>query len=178
MGVPTRIIKRGMLGKPVLEAGGNGKAAWTTTEAVASDNHQVTYAARLDAGKQTSWNDFAKVVIPVNEMPFTDLDSVRLEAYYSTTVDGCIDMGVCLYLHDPADLDQRIELSHTPKTSSTTAGWRELNYPTNPQDEGLLFFWYGDESVIAEVLTEGTGYSTLAQFKADAVFKSWTIYKV
>lgn len=172
MSVPTRDIVRPLFGKPTLEAGGNGRVSWVAGP-VASDDHVVAWAAKLDAGVQTSWNDFAKVVIPVNEMPFADLESVRLMPYYTASTG--IDMGVCLYLHDPEDLDQRIELSHTPLTNSA-AGWRELNWPTDIP-AGHAYFWYGDETKIAEVLSEDTAY-TLAQFRADTVFRGWTIYKI
>jgi len=112
------------------------------------------------------------VVIPVDEMPFQDLDSVRLDPYYTAAVGH--DMGVCLYMHNPDDLSQRIELSHTP-LSNSAAGHRQLNFPTEPG--GASWFWDGDDSLIDEVLTRAQGY-TWAAFKADLVFKSWRIYKI
>lgn len=172
MSVPTRQIIRGMFGKPILEAGGNGVATWAPPGTIGG--HQVTWAAKLDAGVQDDYNDFAKVIVPVNEMPFNDLKIVRLEPYY-TASDG-IDMGVCIYMHDPNDLDQRIELSHTPLTNSL-AGWRELNWPTDVP-LGHAYFWYGSITDTPDLCpTSGTAY-TLAQFRTDKIFSTWRVYKI
>jgi len=168
-------------GEPVLEAGGKGKAKWTDTSrleiygaAVSGQGSTGPWAVRLDAGPQSSWDDFAKVAIPVNELPFLDLDSVRLHAYYSEA--SGIDMGVCVYLHDPEDFDQVVEISHTPATTSA-AGWRELNYPTDVPT-GHAFFWYGNVTDTPDTCpTEGTAY-TWAQFQADSVFSGWTVFKI
>ncbi|MBA7648637.1 hypothetical protein ES703_56425 [subsurface metagenome] len=172
MSVPSRQIIRGMFGKPVLEAGGNGRVSWVPPGT--KGGHQVTWAALLNAGVQTDHDDFAKVIIPVNEMPFNDLKIVRLEPYY--TANSGIDMGVCVYLHDPNDLDQRIELSHTPLTNSL-AGWRELNWPDDVP-VGHAYFWYGNVTDTPNLCpTSGTAY-TLAQFRADKIFSTWRIYKI
>lgn len=162
-----------VFGKPYLEAGGEGRAEWTrSTTAAVSD--RVVWAAKLDAGTQSSWDDYAKVVIPVNEMAFTSLDSVRLWAKYTASTG--IDMGVCVYIHKPTDFDQRVEISHTPYTNSA-AGTRELNYPTEPP-AAYYRFWYGTVTDTPDTCpTEGTGY-TWAQFQADSVFSTWTIYKI
>lgn len=171
MSVPTRRILKPIFGEPLLEAGNNGRASWTTVGLRGSQ--QVTWAAKLDAGKQTGWNDYAKVVISVDEMRFTDLESVVLEAYYTAT-EGA-DIAVCVYIHDPTDLDERAEISHTSYTT-TAAGWRELDFPTEPG--GSSWFYYGDITTTPDTCpTKGTGY-TWAQFQADSTFKTFTIYKI
>lgn len=172
MSVPTRRILAPIFGQPELDYGGNGSALWTTTRA--KDTSQIIRAALLNGGVQTSWDDFAKVLVPVDEMPFAELTSVRLHAYYTAT--SGIDMGVCVYMHDPANFDERIELSHTPLTTSA-AGWRELNWPTDVPT-GYAYFWYGTVAATPDTCpTKGSAY-TLAQFRADSVFKRFTIYKI
>jgi len=164
-------IEDWLFGEAFLEAGGEGQATWSMS--VSAGTKRSDWSARLDGGKQSSWNDYAKVVVPVNEMPFTDLDSVVLEPYYTASVG--IDMGVCVYMHDPDDFDESVELSHTPYTNSA-AGWRELDFPTEPG--GTSWFWYGTVSATPDTCpTEGTAY-TWANFQADSVFSTWTIFKI
>lgn len=173
MSVPTRRILDPIFGKPTLEAGGVGKAAWTTSLSVGTQ--RVAWAAKLDAGIQTSWNDYAKVIVPVNEVPFTDLKSVRLESYYTAVVGA--DMAVCVYMHDPNDFDQHIELSHTPLTN-VGAGYRELNFPTDIP--GSSWGWYGNVTDTPDTcpLDWDSASYTWAQFQADSVFSTWTIYRI
>jgi hypothetical protein len=160
-----------MFGKPTLEAGGDGRASWT--RALSTGFGRVAWAAQLDAGKQTSWNDYAKVIIPVNELYFTDLEGIRLQANYTVAVGA--DMAITVYMHDPTDFDQRIELSHTPVTNAGT-GYRELNFPTEPG--GSSWFWYGNvDATPSNAVTEGSTY-TWNQFQTDSVFKSWRIYRI
>lgn len=170
---PTEAPRRWLFGDPVLDVGGNGSASWTTVRA--KGVNQANYAAHLNGGVQDGWNDFAKVLVPVNDMPFTMLKSVRLHPYY--TESSGIDMGVCLYMHDPTDLDQRIELSHTPYTNSA-AGWRELNFPTEPG--GSSWFWYGTITDTPDTcpLDGGSAAYTWAQFQGDSVFSHWVIHKI
>ena len=173
MSVPTRRILRPIFGQPTLEAGGDGKATWSRS--LTPGTNRVAWAAKLDAGKQTSWNDYAKVIIPVNEIDFTDLDSVRLMSYYSVATGA--DMAVCVYMHDPNDFDQYIELSHTPLTNTAT-GYRELNFPTEPG--GSSWGWYGNVTDTPDTCPSDwdTASYTWAQFQADSVFSTWTIYRI
>jgi len=160
-----------IFGKPILETGGVGRASWTqSTTASVSDRN--VWAVKLDAGKQTGYNDYAKVVIPVNEMAFTALSSVRLQAKY--TVGAGVDMGVCVYIHDPDDLDQRVEISHTTLTNSA-AGTREIDYPDNT---GIDVFYYGTLTDVPDTCPDAGKSYTWANFQADSVFSTWTIYKI
>lgn len=160
-------------GKPVLEAGGEGRASWSQST-TASVSDRTVWSVRLDAGKQTSWDDYAKVIIPVNEVPFTSLESVRIQAKYGASVG--IDMAPTIYIHDPDDFDQRVEVSVTPLTNDA-AGTRELDYPDEPP-VGHFRFWYGTVTDTPDNCpTEGTGY-TWEQFQTDSVFSTWNIYKI
>ena len=171
-GRPKRtVLQDWVFGKPTLEAGGVGKASWSRS--LVPGTQRVAWSAKLDAGKQTSWDDYAKVIVPVNEMLFGELTSVRISPYYSVAVG--IDMAVCIYMHDPNDFDQRIELSHTPYTTSAT-GYRELNFPTEPG--GSSWFWYGNVTATpSNCVTEGSTY-TYNQFQLDTAFAGWTIYRI
>ena len=161
-------------GTPTLEAGGNGSAVWKASP-TASDDHTISWTAHLSGGAQTSYNDYAKVIIPVNEMPFTNLKSVRLSPYYTASSGG--DMAVCVYMHDPDNPEQNIELSHTPYTN-VLAGYRDLNFPTEPGSSS--WGWYGAVSDTPDTCPNDwdTSSYTWAQFQADSVFKTWTIYRI
>ena len=177
MSVPTRIIKRGMFGKPTLQwlknsgAASSGFAKW-----VKEWTRYGEWTASLTPGAQ-SGDDYAAVEFTVNDMPLIDLKSIRY--IYRMGSTEVIAPNVALHVYDKNDIDNRadITLSHShDDLGKTTSTW--YKFDVLPATTGL--FYYGNNIPTSTGLTGDTGDDlyTLAQYQADAVFKYYVISKI
>ncbi len=170
-----------MFGQPTLFETGNGRATWAKSTTPAeyalgiNQKGSTGWTAKLYGGVQSAWNDAASLYIPVNELPLTDLDSASW-SYYMTNAElfGC---QIQIFIHDPDEPENRADIIQSGSATllAKAQGW---NSHVLNEDTGVQFFWYG-ENVTGEGLTEGSSnlYS-LAQFKTDALFSTWTIYRI
>ncbi len=189
MGNTDRFDKRGrtihrnipewVFGEPTLFSQGNGTADWARAERTSvlpTDQKSTTgWLAKLYGGNQTSWDDAGSLFIPVNEMPLTKLSSAQWTYWMANTeLFGC---QIQIWVHDPNDNTKRGDIIQTGSAGllSKSAGW---NGHILNKDTGVQFFYYA-ENEGTPGLTEGSGnlYS-LAQFQADVVFSTWTIYRI
>jgi hypothetical protein len=171
MGVPVFKSVERTFAEPSLQWANNGSASWVRGVVSPLDQKSPTgWLADLYGGSQTN-DDWARVVIPVYEMFLTDFTKPTQWSYYMT---GTQTMGVniVLWVHDPNDYDKRAEITQLGSKVDYAAGWQAHELSTSTSQ----FFFYG-EGTTGTSLTAGTQY-TLAQFQADVLFKTWTIYRI
>ena len=164
----------GSFGKPTLMSANNGRAKWARGDAVLSTHQKSStgWVAKLYGGKQTLWDDWAALYIPVNELPLTNLSSA-LWTWFNTGEEA-MGVNMVIWVHDPTDNDKRAEMTQLASHADLqkSAGWdgHELNVATD-------YFSYLGEGISGSGLTAGTNYG-LDDFQADALFKNWTIYRI
>ena len=159
-------------GEPFLRDSVSGNATWSRW------HHQKGahgWTAILYGGIQTSYDDWARICIPVNEMLISDLKSALWT--WNNTEEEANGLGMVIYIHDPDDNDLRIEITQLAAHANIekAAGWlaHELNVATD------YFYWYGEDGPTPGGLTEGVpNYYGLDDFQADALFGRWTIYRI
>lgn len=172
MGVPVRRIIPLTFGAPSLNAANSGIARWVKGSISPLDQKGATgWLADLYGGVQ-SGDDWARVTIPVSELPLSSFN----EAMWSYYMTGTQTMGVniVIWVHDPNDFDKRAEITQLANVAGLekAAGWNAHELDATVTQ----FFFYG-ENTTGTGLTAGTQY-TLNQFKADALFSTWTIYRI
>jgi len=160
-----------LFGDPILRYENNGMAGWCKNNSLSQWQKGGGYTANLYGGAQTG-DDWAAVFVPVNELPVTALSSV-LWSWYQTAAET-MGVNIVIWVHDPADFDKRAEITQIGGVAGLdkAAGWNSHEFSS--ADAGMMF--YG-ENTTGTGLTAGTQY-TWAQFQADALFKTWMIYRI
>ncbi len=171
----VRNLKAWLFGRPYLTARNNGVANWYRGGTSPFDQKGATgWLADLNGGVQSSWDDWARVNIPVNEMPIGALTSA-LWTYYMDTAQT-MGVNMVVFVHDPTDNDKRAEITQQADiaTLEKGTGWNahELSLTVDQ------FYWYG-ENCTGAGLTEGTpNYYGMNDFQGDGLFSKWTIYRI
>lgn len=161
-------------GKPSLTSRNNGKTSWDRGSTLPLDQKSPTgWLARLYGGVQTN-DDYARVEIPVSELPTPHFKTASWTYYQTSGQEYGVNM--VIWLHDPTDNNKRVEVTQAPSgiTLENGAGWNAHELDTSVTQ----FFYYGEGmSGLGSGLNAGEQY-TWAQFQTDAVFLHWTIYKI
>lgn len=172
--------ERNMFGKPTLMSNNNSKATWFKSGTSPYYQKSATgWLAELYGGVQTG-DDWAGVMIPVNEMRVPDLKTAKWSYYMSATDTFGVNM--VIWVHDPFNPDNRAEITLRQQHSSLAkaAGWN--SHIMNP--ETAYFFFWGDGTLTNSNLSGGTDYawnhhtSTTSSFVTDELFNTWTIYRI
>jgi len=169
-------IGRPVFGEPTLAAANNGSANWAQGIVSPLDQKSPTgWLACLYGGLQTG-DDWARLNIPVDELlltKFTDVTGITQWTYWMTNAET-MGVNIVFWVHDPTDSSKRAEITQLANVTglAKAAGWNKHILSSATQQ----FFWYG-ENVTGSGLTAGTQY-TLAQFIADVVFSTYTIYRI
>ncbi len=178
MSVPTRIILRGMFGKPTLQwlknngTESNGRAEWSREW-----RRYGQWTAKLSPGVQTD-DDYGSVSWDVNGMRLADLEQISY--VYRMGATEVVAPNVAIHVYDPNDIDNRadITLSHSTVGLGVSSGWQKYDLTT--AIDGC--FYYGNNIPSTTGLTSSDGTSatlyTLAQFQADPVFSTYVIGKI
>jgi hypothetical protein len=168
--VGTGTGSRGSIGEASLFATRNSSACWVRTPAAQvyqkSLNH---WAANLYGGVQSN-DDWASVVLPINEMPIASLTSAQW-TYFMTNAESA-GVNLVVWLHDAADFSKRVEVTQLMGLASKSA----LFNVEMLDDTATEMFFYGENTTGTD-LTAGTLY-TWAEFQADVLFSTWTIYRI
>lgn len=157
-------------GEPTLRGSANGQATWSRW------HHQMGttgWSAQLYGGIQSSFNDWARVMIPVNDMPIKDLKSV-LWGWNNTEEE--VD-GLAMQVHIRSDTDPDLIVNITQKGTGVAvgAGWQNHTLDL----DAINWFWYGEDGDGGSGLDEGLpNYYTFGEFQDDALFGSWVIYRI
>lgn len=161
-----------IFGRPTLMQCNHGVANWERGSKSPLDQKSATgWLVRLYGGVQTG-DDWARVDIPVNELPVTSLTSAQWSYFMSAT--ETMGVNIVVWVHDPADFDKRAEITQIGNHADLpkTAGWNAFQFSS--ATAGM--FYYG-EGTTGSALVAGTQY-TWAQFQADVLFSTWTIYRI
>ena len=157
-------------GEPSLYASRNASANWVRTRpASVYQKSSTQWAANLYGGVQTN-DDWASIVIPVNELPVPALDSASW-TYFLTAAESA-GVNIVVWIHDPDALENRAEVTQLMGKTSKDINWNVETLDTTATE----MFYYG-ENTTGTALTAGTQY-TWAQFQADVLFSTWVIYRV
>ncbi|KKN23199.1 hypothetical protein LCGC14_0907420 [marine sediment metagenome] len=172
MGVPTRRILEPIFGEASLFAARNSDACWVRTQPVqVYQKGSTQWAANLYGGIQTN-DDWASVVIPVNELPVTDLKTAMWTSFLTNAESAGVN--IVIWVHDPNDYSKRAEITQTPGKASKAAGFNRETLDSTATE----LFWYGENTGTHDTtVTAGTEY-TWAQFQADDVFSTYHIYRI
>lgn len=174
MTVPARRIVEPTFGQPTLIANNHSKANWFKSGTSPYMQKSSTgWLADLYGGTQTG-DDWAAIYIPVNEMHLTDLKSA-LWSYYMSATD-VVGVNMVIWIHDPNDFDKRAEITQQADIATLikTAGWNAhaLNVATDQ------FYFYGEGTTGTGLTAGPPNYYGLDDFQADAIFGTWTIYRI
>ena len=170
MSVPTRRILEPIYGEASLASANNGGVNWARGLVSPLDQKGPTgWLACLYGGVQTG-DDWARVNIPVFEQRVPDFNYAQWSYYMTAT--QTMGVGIVIWVHDPNDFDKRAEITQLGSTVEKTSGWDASEFTS--ATTGMLF--YG-EGTTGTGLTAGTQY-TWAQFQEDALFSTWTIYRI
>lgn len=172
--LPKVQIVKPLFGEPTLLAVRNADAVWSRGSVDPLYQKSPTgWLANLYGGVQ-SGDDYAALLVPVKELPLPDLATVMWSYYMAATQSAGVN--IVLWVHDPEDFDKRAEITQVMGHADLekAAGWNahELDHTVTQ------FFFYGENvSGNTTCTTAGTHY-TLEQFMADALFSTWTIYRI
>ena len=174
MGVPARRLVEPTFGQPTLLANNHSKANWFKSGTSPYMQKSSTgWLADLYGGVQTG-DDWAAIYIPVNEMRVTELLAAQWSYYMSAT--DSVGVNMVVWVHDPNDLDKRAEITQQADIATLikAAGWNAHTLDKTTDQ----FYFYG-EGTTGTGLTEGApNYYGWDDFQADAIFKTWTIYRI
>jgi len=164
-----------LFGQPSLASANNGRAGWIRGGTSPLDQKGSTgWLAELYGGVQTAWNDWARLSVPVNELPLTDLNEC-MWSYYMTETEA-FGINTVIFVHDPTDFDKRAELTQQADiaTLEKASGWNahELNRTTDQ------FYFYGEGTTGTSLTAGPPNYYGIDDFAADALFKNWVIYRI
>jgi len=162
-----------IFGEPTLLAQNNGDAVWARgNQANSSFQKSPTgWLANLHGGPQTG-DDFAAVVVPVNEMLVTDFDTAKWT--YLMSAAETFGVNIVIWVHDPTDFDKRAEITQIGNHADLEkgAGWNAFEF-----DEDTAGMFYFGENVSGSGITAGV-QTTWSAFQADVIFKTWKIYRI
>ncbi len=160
-----------MFGEPTLSSFGNSKAKWIRGSASPLDQKGSTgWLAELYGGVQTG-DDWARINIPVKEMPLTDL-SFASWSYYMATNDY-MGVNIVIWVHDPLNPSNRAEITQDAGEVASAVGWNKQLLGSTSH-----LFYYGEITGTPDTTpTPGTHY-TIAQFQADSIFSTYKIYRI
>lgn len=175
----VRVVQSGvpMFGEPTLLSRNNGDAVWSRPGISPYFQKSVSgWLANLYGGVQSGWDDFAAIYIPVNELKMTDLSSA-LWTYFMTEAEA-FGVNMVIWAHDPADNDKRAEITQLGSVAGLekAQGWNAHKLVAATDQ----FFFYGEGISGNDVCTDAgpPNYYGLDDFQADALFSTWTIYRI
>ena len=163
---------RWTFGRPTLASANAGKASWIRGSTSPLDQKSPTgWLADLYGGVQ-SGDDWARLSIPVNELPVTEFNRAQW-SWYQTATES-MGVNIVIWMHDPDDNDKRAEVTQVGGAAGLdkSAGWNSHEFDTTTTQ----MFFYG-EGTTGTGLTAGTQY-TWDQFRTDTLFDGWTIYRI
>jgi len=163
-------ISTDMFGEPSVYYANLADAVWARTPSSQAYQKSPTQWSVLMNGGVQSGDDWASLVVPVNEMPLTSLTSAQWTYYMTNTEVGGVN--IVVWVHDKDDFSKRAEITQILGMTNKTAGFNVETLNATADE----LFYYG-ENTTGTALTAGT-YYTLAEFQADALFSTWEVYRI
>ncbi len=161
-----------LFGEPSLFASRNSSANWARGNPIeVYQKGSTQWVANLYGGIQTN-DDWASLVIPVNELPVPAL-TAAMWTYWMTNAESA-GVNIVVWVHDPDDFSKRAEITQTPGKASRVASYNKETLDLTATE----MFWYGENTGTHDTtVTAGTEY-TWAQYQADDVFSTYEIYRI
>ncbi len=163
-----------LFGTPTLTSANNGKARWDRGSTSPLDQKGATgWLANLYGGVQTG-DDWARVNIPVNEIPVPQFTEA-LWTYYMSAAE-VYGVNIVIWVHDPDDNDRRAEVTQAPSgaTLEKANAWNAHEFSTSTTQ----MFYFGEIVGTPDTTPTGGTQYTWAQFQTDSIFSTYTIYRV
>lgn len=171
--IPTRRILDPIFGKPILRAANNGRAAWTRVNELSQWQKGTGWQANLYGGVQTG-DDWGGMFVPVSELRVTDFNAA-LWSYYITQAQT-FGVNLVIWVHDPNDFSKRAEIT---QLASIAGLGKAAKWNSHTLDKTTDQFFFFGEGTTGTGLTAGPpNYYGWDDFQADALFKTWHIYRV
>ena len=172
MAVPTRRILTPIFGEPTLAHANNSRAYWSRGTTSPRNQKSATGWQACLHGRVQTGDDWAALYVPVQDVRVPEFDTAKWSYYMTTT--QTMGANIVIWVHDLTDYDKRAEITQLGGVAGLekTSGWNAHEFDST--DAGM--FYYG-ENTTGTALTAGTQY-TWAQFQADVLFKTWTIYRI
>ncbi len=156
-------------GEPLLYSARNGTANWMKDPpGQIYQKGSTQFSVKMYADNTN--DDWASVVIPVNELPVDHLAKAMWTYWMTNAESGGVNM--VIWIHDPTDFSKRAEVTQLMGLVSKDAGFNVETLDLTVTE----LFYYG-ENISGSGLTAGTNY-TWKQFREDALFKDWDIYRI
>lgn len=172
--IPTRRILDPIFGQPILRAANNGLVAWTKVNTLSQWQKGTGWQANLYGGVQTGGNNWAAMFVPVSELRVTDFNAA-LWSYYMTAAQT-FGVNLVIWVHDPNDFSKRAEIT---QLGSISGLGKALGWNSHTLDKTVDQFFFFGEGTTGTGLTAGPpNYYGWDDFQADALFKTWHIYRV
>jgi len=163
-------------GTPTLLASNQASASWYRGHQIDGTYQKgaTGWLAALYVKPGADASSFAEVNIPVNELPVPEFTAAIWS--YLLTVSGIPAVSMIIWLHDPADMDKRCEVTQRTDHADleAAAGWNahELN-----TDTAYLYYYGENVGSPGPCVSAGTDYKW-NQYTVDSVFSTWTIYRI
>lgn len=161
-------------GEPSLSCAKNSIAYWSRYTTDPNYHPSGTQWKACLHGRVQTGNDWAALVIPVNEMPIPEFNT----AYWQYVMASTQSMGVNIvfWCHDPDNFIYRAEITQDATDAGVTKTSGRNAHVFNPATTQM--FYYGEITGTPDTCpTAGTSY-TWAQFQSDSIFSRYTIYKI
>lgn len=162
-----------LFGHPVVRANLNSAAYWSRPTTSPLNAKGGGWMPCLHPRVNTG-DDWSALYIPVNEYPVTLFNELQY-SYYMTSAQSS-GVNPVIWLHDPEDFDDRVEVTYEAAEVDKGAGWNAFEFSTSADQNR----YYGELSTAASGktnLSSGTKY-TWAEYQADNLFKNWVIYRI
>ena len=161
-----------MFGEPFLVSGTNGKALWTTGQLGTGPGSRGPsgFGARLIGGAQSSWDDFAQVKVPVNNMRVSDLKTLRWTWWQENAQS--FGLNVIIHAHDPLDYDKEAEITQEGSMAGLDKAAGNNSHELNPATDQFYYYGTSTNSNLTEGSANKYGWD---DFVADEMFNTWVV---
>lgn len=169
-----RTIPAWTFGEPFLAHAKNSRAYWARNTADPNYHPSGTGWKACLHGRVQTGDDWAALVIPVNELPLPDFNTAEWQ--YVMASAQSMGVNIVFWTHDPDNFIYRAEITQDATDALVTKTSGRNAHVFNTATEQM--FYYGEITGTPDTCpTAGTHY-TWAQFQGDSVFSRYTIYKI
>lgn len=163
-----------MFGEPLLAHAKNSRAYWARNTADPNYHPSGTGWKACLHGRVQTGDDWAAIVIPVNEMPVPDFSTAKWQYVMSSAQS--MGVNIVFWCHDPDNFIYRAEITQDATNALVTKTSGRNAHVFNTATTQM--FYYGEITGTPDTCpTAGTKY-TWAEFQTDSVFSGYTIYKI
>lgn len=161
-------------GEPTVAAANNSVAYWSRVMSDPKYHMSGTNWKACLHGKLQTGDDWAALVIPVNEIHVPDFKTA-LWSYVMTSAQS-MGANIVFWVHDPRNFIYRAEITQDATNALVTKTSGRNAHVFNTATTQM--FYYGEITGTPDTCPDAGTQYTWAQFQTDSVFRSYTIYKI